>query len=77
MNNWKEKFIIGAITILIAMTGWGLLEIIGLKVSVATLSTQLVERERATLVNQARFDRIETDVREVKEDVATILRSRR
>jgi len=77
MNDWKEKFIIGAITILIAMTGWGLLEIIGLKVGVATLSTQLVERERAALVNQARFDRIEADLAEVKKDVAQLLRTRR
>jgi len=75
-NNWKDKLIIGALGIMLAISGWVLKELITIKVVVATLSTQSEERLRASLVNQTRFDGVERDLKELRTDVATVLRRR-
>jgi len=75
-NNWKDKLIIGALGTVLAVSGWTLKELIAVKIAVATLSTQIEERQRAGLVNQARFDGLEHDMKELRNDVATVLRRR-
>lgn len=75
-NNWKDKFIVGALAIMLAISGWVLKELITVKVVIATLSTQGEERLRASLVYQARFDGLEKDMKELRNDVATVARRR-